>query len=308
MLLSIVLLIIGFILLTKGADYFIEGACAVAFKFKIPSIIIGLTIVAMGTSAPEASVSINSALKGANGVAIGNVMGSNICNIFLILGITALICALPIQKNTIKYEIPFLGFITIVLCAMGYYFGAVTRLCALIFVVLFVVFLLYLLKISKNIEEVDPNTQKLSAPRTIIYIIGGLCALCYGSDFTVNSAIDIAHRLNISDRIIGLTIVAFGTSLPELVTCAIAACKKQTDIAIGNIIGSNIFNILFVLGLSGIITPIPFNKAFLFDGAIAFFAVLLLFLFTFKTKMLNKLNGGIFVLIYLVYLGYLITK
>lgn len=308
MLLSIVLLIIGFALLTKGADYFIEGACAVAFKFKIPSIIIGLTVVAMGTSAPEASVSINSALKGVNGVAIGNVLGSNICNIFLILGITSLICCLPIQKNTIKYELPFLGLITVLLCAMGFYSGAVTRLSGVLLLILFIVFLLYLLKISKNVEEPPQNAKNLTALKTTLYIVLGLAALCYGSDLTVNCAVDIAHKLNISDRIIGLTLVAFGTSLPELVTCAIAALKNQTDIAVGNIIGSNIFNILLVLGISSAILPIQFNKAFLFDGAIAVFALILLFLYTFKTRTLNKINGISFLVLYFIYLGHLILK
>lgn len=308
MIISLILLAIGFVLLTKGADYFIEGASAVAFKFKIPSIIIGLTIVAMGTSAPEAAVSIASALKGANGVAIGNVLGSNIANIFLILGITASICALTIQKNTIKYEIPFVSFITILLCVFGYYFGAVNRLCALILLILFVLFLFYLYKIAHNIEEPDEEASKLSGIKIVLFLIGGLFALVWGSDLTVNSAIDIAHRLNISDRIIGLTIVAFGTSLPELATCIIAARKKQADIAIGNIIGSNIFNILFVLGIAGIIYPIQFAKEFLFDGMIALFAAILLFVATCKTKLLSRFWGILFLVLYLIYIGYLIIK
>lgn len=308
MIISLILLAIGFVLLTKGADYFIEGASAVAFKFKIPSIIIGLTIVAMGTSAPEAAVSIASALKGANGVAIGNVLGSNIANIFLILGITASICALTIQKNTIKYEIPFVAFITILLCVFGYIFGEVNRICALILLVLFVLFLLYLYKIAKNIEEPSKEASNLSSFKIILFLIGGLLALVYGSDLTVNSAIDIAHRLNISDRIIGLTVVAFGTSLPELATCIIAARKKQADIAIGNIIGSNIFNILFVLGIAGIIYPIQFAKEFLFDGMIALFAIVLLFVATCKTKLLSRFWGILFLVLYLIYIGYLIIK
>jgi len=308
MLTSIGFLILGFTFLAKGADYFVEGASAIALRFKIPAIIIGLTIVAMGTSAPEAFVSINSAIKGIDGVAIGNVLGSNIMNIFLILGVTSMICALPIQKNTMKYEIPFVAFITILLCAMGYYFQSVTRICAVVLSIIFAFFLFYLFKIAKNVEEVDENAAKLSGIKTILYVVGGLAGLCYGSDWTVNASIDIAHRLNISDRIIGLTIVAIGTSLPELVTCIIAAMKKQTDIAIGNIVGSNIFNILFVLGISGVIMPIKFNKAFLFDGAIALLAVILLFLLTLKTKVLTKLSGLTFVIIYIIYLTYLIIK
>lgn len=308
MLISIILLIIGFVILSKGADYFVDGAVALAQKYNVPSIIIGLTVVAMGTSAPEASVSINSALKGAAGVAIGNVIGSNIANIFLILGITSVICALTIQKNTIKYEIPFVGFITILLCLMGFYFHSVTRLCAAVFVLLFILFLFYLYKISKDSSDEEICDKKFSIFKIIIFIIGGLIALILGSDLTVNSAINIAHLLNISDRIIGLTIVSIGTSLPELITCIVAALKKQSDIAIGNIIGSNIFNILFVLGLTGLIIPVPFNNSFLFDGIISLAAAVILFIYTFKNKKLTRIQGVSFLVFYLLYLGYIILR
>ncbi len=308
MLLSILLLILGLIMLTKGADFFVDGACALAQKFKIPSIIIGLTIVAMGTSAPEASVSIVSALKGANGVAIGNVLGSNIANIFLILGVTSSICALTIQKNTIKYEIPFVGFITVLVCALGYYFHSINRYCALILLAFFGLFFVYLFKIAKNNNEQNDEIKPMGMFKILLFVIGGLLALVYGSNFTVDSAVDIAHRLNISDRIIGLTVIAIGTSLPELVTCVIAALKKQSDIAIGNIVGSNIFNILFVLGLSTLIHPIAFDRAFLFDGLIALLAVAALFLCTFKTHVLSRVHGYIFTIIYIIYIGFLIVK
>ncbi len=308
MILNIILLIIGLTLLSKGADFFVDGSGALAAKFKIPSIIIGLTIVAIGTSAPEAAVSIGSAIKGANGVAIGNILGSNIANIFLILGATSAICPLLIKKNTIKYEIPFVLFITLLLSFIGYYYGNISRLSSVILLILLIIFFLYLFKISKEVDNFELKTKSMGMIKIILYIIGGLAALIYGSDLTVNSAIDIAHRFNISDRIIGLTIIAIGTSLPELITCIVAAIKKQPDIAIGNIIGSNIFNILFVLGVTGVIKPIEFDKAFLFDGIIAILSVVLLYLFTKRTNLLKRWQGVFFLCLYFSYLAMLIIK
>jgi len=309
MLLSIILLIIGLVLLTKGADLFVDGASSLARKFHIPQIIIGLTIVAMGTSAPEASISIASALKGSAGVAIGNVLGSNIANILLILGLTSVICNLKIQRNSIIYEMPFLLAITTLLGVMGYYFGTLNRLCGVVFLVLFLVFFGYLFKIAKTTEQPQEEEIKQLHPlKMALFIIGGLTALVFGSDLTVNSAINIAHILNISDRIIGLTIVAIGTSLPELITCVVAAIKKQPDLAVGNIIGSNIFNILFVLGATCTICPVPFDSAFYFDGAVAFLAIILLWIFTVKDTVLSRGEGIILTLSYIGYMAYLIVK
>lgn len=310
MLLSIILLIIGLTLLTKGADLFVDGASSLAQKFHIPQIIIGLTIVAMGTSAPEASVSIASAIKGASGVAIGNVLGSNIANILLILGLTSAICNLKIQRNSIIYEMPFLLVITAILGLMGYYIGSVNRICGFIFLLLFLVFMGYLFKMAKNSTQIqeEEETKQLTPIKMVLFIIAGLVTLVYGSDLTVNSAINIAHILNISDRIIGLTIVAIGTSLPELVTCVVAAIKKQPDLAVGNIIGSNIFNILFVLGVTCAICPVPFDSAFYFDGAIAFLSIILLWIFTVKDTVLSRGEGIILTLSYIGYMLYLIIK
>ncbi len=308
MIISIILLIVGMTLLSKGADIFVDGASNLALKFKIPAIIVGLTVVAMGTSAPEAGVSINSALKGINGVAIGNIIGSNTANIFLILGITSSICALTLQKNTIKYEIPFVGFITILIGIMGYLQGSITRLDAIILLILFILFLLYLFKLSQNAYTAEINEKPMHIAKILIFIILGLAALVWGSDLTVNSAVDIAKRLNISDRVIGLTIIAIGTSLPELITCIVAALKKQSDLAIGNIIGSNIFNILFVLGITGTIQPIVFSREFFFDGFISLLAIIILFLYTFKSNQLKRWQGVTFVIFYIIYLTYLIIK
>ena len=306
MLFSIILLIVGFVLLTKGADYFVDGSSALAVKLHIPEIVIGLTIVAMGTSAPEAFISIMSAIRGSDAIAIGNVIGSNIANIFLILGITSIIYVLKVQNNTLKYEMPFVAFITVLLCWMGLKYGMITRGCALTFLGLFVLFLGYLYIIAKKNKTQNIEIKQISGKSIALYIIGGLIALIIGGHLTVDSAVDIARRIGVSERIIGLTVIAFGTSVPELVTCVVAALKKQSDIAIGNIIGSNIFNILFVLGLSGLISPIPFDAVFIVDGALALLAVIMLILFTGRNKRLGRFAGIIFVIMYAIYVASLV--
>lgn len=303
MLLNIFLLILGFILLVRGADVFVDGSVAIARRWHIPEIVIGLTVVAMGTSAPEAAVSITSAFHGANGVAIGNVFGSNIANIFLVLGLTSIISTLSVGRNTTHYEIPFVGFITLLLMWMGWQYGMISHGCAAVLCGLFVLFLVYLFAISNGESNDDMPTEKhMSIAKTILFIVGGIAALVIGSDVTVNSAVNIAQSLNVSDRVIGLTIVALGTSLPELVTCIVAALKHQSDIAIGNIVGSNIFNILFVLGIAGLVHTIPFDAAFIADGAIAMLAVVALFAATARTGRLGRVTGILFVAIYFGYI------
>ena len=251
------LLIIGFVLLMKGADIFVDGASKIAIKMHVPEIVVGLTIVAMGTSAPEAAISITAALNNGAAISIGNVIGSNIMNIAFILGLTSIIATLPIKDNTLKIEIPFVVIITIILCLMGYFFNEISRLSALILIVLFIAFLGYLYWLSKkgvdSVEEVEELSEKDTYLRLLALIVIGAVMIVVGSNLTVDAAKEIAKIFGISDRIIGLTIVAFGTSLPELVTSVTAARKGKTDIAIGNIVGSNIFNILFVLGISGLV-------------------------------------------------------
>ncbi|MBO4625984.1 MAG: calcium/sodium antiporter [Alphaproteobacteria bacterium] len=293
----------GFILLVRGADVFVDGSVAIARRWHIPEIIIGLTVVAMGTSAPEAAVSITSAFQGANGVAIGNVFGSNIANIFLVLGLTSIISALSVGRNTTHYEIPFVGFITLLLMWMGWQYGMISHACAALLCLLFVLFLVYLFAVSDGETGDDMPTEKhMSIVKTLLFIVGGIAALVIGSDITVNSAVKIAQTLNVSDRVIGLTIVALGTSLPELVTCIVAALKHQSGIAIGNIVGSNIFNILFVLGIAGLVHTIPFDAAFIADGAIAMLAVVALFAATARTGRLGRVAGILFVAIYFGYI------
>lgn len=265
-----------------------------------------IEVVACGTSAPEAAVSISSVIQGASGVGVGNILGSNIANILLILGVSALISNLSVQRNTILYEIPFVVFISVLLMFMGWQYGMVSRAGALILCGLFACFLGYLFVIAKQQTQRQDKPEKTSAIKIGAYIVFGIAALVVGAKLTVNSAVDIARALNVSERVIGLTIIAFGTSLPELVTCIVASIKKRSDIAIGNIIGSNIFNILFVLGVTGLIKPIPFDGAFLVDAVWGIVATVLLWLFVFRDGKLTRINGLLFLGLYAVYIVSLI--
>ena len=304
-LVQILLLAIGFFMLMKGADWFVEGSAGIAKKMGIPQLVIGLTIVAMGTSAPEAAVSINASLKGNAGIAIGNVLGSNILNILIILGVSAVLATMAIQKSTFCYEIPFMIFVTVVLIALGMTGEYVTRLEGIILWVLFIVYLLYLFRLAKQGNEEEHMEDRPIWKLLIFMILGGVLVV-WGSDVTVDSATEIAKVIGLSERFIGLTIVALGTSLPELVTSVIAAKKGNADIAIGNIVGSNIFNILFVIGTASIIAPVMYQPVFLVDGIIAVLAGVLLWVSVAKTKSLRKPWGIVMLLCYAVYLGYLL--
>ena len=314
MIVSVISLVVGFVMLIKGADMFVDGASKVAAKLKVPLIVIGLTIVAFGTSAPEAAISINSAFQDNAGIAVGNVIGSNTLNVLLILGISALFTAVPVKKSTFRYEIPFVIIISAVLILLGVLGGTIDKIDAVILLVLFVAFFVYLIVLSKkgdnSADDVPTLTEKDTVPKMIIFIIIGLAAIVLGSDFTVTGATAIAEALHVEDRIIGLTIVAFGTSLPELVTSVTAARKHQADIAIGNIVGSNIFNILFVIGLAGIFSPNPirFENSFIIDGIVATAAALLLWILIFKSKKLKRSGGIIMLSCYAVYFIYLLIQ
>lgn len=299
------ILIVGFVLLVRGADAFVDGAVGIAQRFHIPAIVIGTTLVAIGTSAPEAAISITAALKGSDGVSIGNVIGSNITNIFLILGTTALIAKLTIQKNTKFFELPFVGFITIIMCAMGIYSGEISRISGVILLGLFIVFLCYMTIVAYKSNYAPKELKIMPWSETIVVIIAGIAALVIGANMITESATDIAHQIGVSDRIIGLTLVAFGTSLPELVVCVVAALKHEYDIAIGNIIGSNIFNILFVLGATAVIQLIPFDAQFITDGGIALLAVTMLMIFTARNSKLGRIGGILFLAAYAGYIFYL---
>lgn len=297
---NIILLVLGFILLLKGADWFVDGASSIASRFGIPQLIIGLTIVAMGTSLPEAFVSITAALKSNAAITIGNVVGSNILNVGIILGITALIRPLHIQNSTIKYEMPFMILATFVLILLGIN-TTISRLDGIIMWLFFLGYLYYIFKMSKNQMEETEIKQTNS-----LFIPLGLICLMMGSNFAVDAATNIAISLGVSQRFIGLTIVALGTSLPELVTSVTAAKKGNADIAIGNIIGSNIFNILFVVGSSALITPVPFESHFIIDSFVAILIGLVLYLCTKKTRVLDKKAGILLLVTYSIYFIYLL--
>ncbi len=305
-LVQILLLAIGFFMLVKGADWFVDGSAGIAKKLGIPQLVIGLTIVAMGTSAPEAAVSINASLKANSGIAIGNVVGSNILNILVILGISALLSTIAIQKSTMCCEMPYMIFVTVVLIVLGMTGSYVTRMEGVILWILFLIYLAYLFHLAKQGTEED-TVEDRSTGKLLLFMIGGGIIVVWGSDITVDSATAIAQMIGLSERFIGLTIVALGTSLPELVTSVVAAKKGNADIAIGNIVGSNIFNILFVIGTAALIAPVIYDPAFLFDGIIAVLAGVLLWVSVLKTKSLRKSWGMVFLICYGAYLVYLMV-
>lgn len=306
---QLLLLVVGFVLLMKGADWFVEGASKLADKLGIPQLVIGLTIVAMGTSLPEAAVSITSALKGSAELTIGNVVGSNILNILIILGLTAVICIIPVQKSTVRYEIPFMIVVTVILVALGLWDNKISRLEGAILWVFMILYLLYLLRMAKNgqpPEEVSGAGKSDKVWKMLLMIVVGAGMIVLGSDVTVDAATALAKIFGMSERLIGLTIVAFGTSLPELVTSVTAALKGKTDIAVGNIVGSNIFNILFVVGTTALITPVVYSGGFLVDSIAAIAAAVLLLVCVIRRQKMGRAAGIVMLIGYAAYFVYLI--
>lgn len=306
---QLVLLVVGFVMLMKGADWFVEGASKVADKFGIPQLVIGLTIVAMGTSLPEAAVSISAAFKGSADITIGNVVGSNIFNVLVILGLTSVICRIPVQKSTINIEIPFTIFVTLLLAGLGLSDNTVGRVDGIILWVFMIIYLLYLLYMAKHgqpLEEEVADDKDTPIWKMFLLIVVGGAMIVLGSDITVDAASALAKMFGMSERFIGLTIVAFGTSLPELVTSVTAALKGKTDIAVGNIVGSNIFNILFVVGTASLITPVVYGSNFIIDSIVALSAMVLLFLCVFPKKRLGRIGGALMLAGYAGYFVYLI--
>lgn len=308
LLLQVLLLVVGFVMLIKGADWFVDGAASLAGKFGIPQLVIGLTIVAMGTSAPEAAVSISAALQDNAGITIGNVLGSNILNVLVILGLASVIIPIAVKKSTIKYEIPFTILATAVLAVLGLWDNEISTLEGCIIWALFLAYLGYLFFMTKKgdaeVEEADSKLDKVWKMIVFILIGGGL--IVWGSDVTVDAATNIAKFFNMSDQLIGLTIVALGTSLPELITSVTAAKKGNADIAIGNIVGSNLFNILFVVGTTALITPVVYADSFLVDSIVAVVTMVLLwFLVMNKDRKLKRWGGAILLVGYVAYFVYL---
>jgi len=301
-----ILIVIGFTLLIKGADLFVEGASALAQRLGIPQIVIGLTIVAMGTSLPEASVSILSAMKGSADIAIGNVVGSNILNILIILGLTSLIKALPVKSSTKKYEMPFVVVVSLVLFVLGWFDGSISRIDGIVLWALFILYLTYLFWQTKVSDaEEDEAEEPLDVWKIPVFIVLGAAMIVLGADLSVDGASALAALAGVSERVIGLTIVALGTSLPELVTSLTAARRGKTDIAIGNIVGSNIFNILFVIGTSSLIIPVPYQSAFLIDSVFMIASALVLWVLVLPKNKITRPGGVIMLLMYAGYFVYL---
>lgn len=314
-----VLFVVGFFVLIKGADVLVDGSASIAKKLKISSIVIGLTIVAFGTSAPEFVVNIFASAKGNTEIAIGNILGSNIANILLILGVSAIIYPLVTRKNTVWKEIPLslLAAILIGIMANDIFidkaaYSGLTRSDGLALLAFFVIFLYYTFGISKITGEAseDVNMKKMSYLKSIIFIICGLAGLIFGGKWIVDGAVKIAESFNVSQSFIGLTIVAIGTSLPELATSAVAAYKRQTDIAIGNVVGSNIFNLFWVLGFSAVIRPLPFDPCHNIDIMMTILASAILFFIMFigKRHTIERWQGVLMIMLYVSYIGWLVIN
>jgi cation:H+ antiporter len=316
--LTYILFIIGLVLLIKGASWLVDGASSIAKKLNISAIVIGLTIVAFGTSTPELIVNIYATIEGNTEIAIGNILGSNIVNIFFILGVSALIHPLLSKKNTVWKEIPLsllaavlVGFMANDILIDGAKSSMLSRIDGLVLISFFIIFLYYTFGIAKvQGEASDEDIKEFSYPKSILFIVVGLVGLTVGGKWIVDGAVKIAESFNVSQSLIGLTIVAIGTSLPELATSAMAAYKKQSDIAIGNVVGSNIFNIFWILGLSSIVKPLPFNQNSQIDVMMTIFASLVLFILLMvgKRHVIEKWQGVLMILIYIGYLVFLISN
>lgn len=318
MILTYVLFIAGFILLIYGANWLVDGSASLAKKYRIPNIVIGLTIVALGTSSPELVVNLIASFKGASDVAMGNVLGSNISNIFLILGISALIYPLAVNNNTQWKEVPLAILAAVVLGVLandiffdGIEFSKIYRSDGIVLVAFFILFMYYAFSISK-LEETQQEVEVKDFPKwqSVVMIFAGLGGLVLGGKWIVDGAVGIASSLGMSEALISLTIVAVGTSLPELATCVAAAMKKNAGIVVGNVLGSNIFNIFFVLGVSAVIRPLPFNPLLNYDILVGVFSSILLFAFLLfpRKKILERWQGGVLLSLYAVYVLVLILR
>ena len=306
---QLILLIVGFILLIKGSDFFVDGSSNIASILKIPTLIVGLTIVAFGTSAPEAAVSITSSLSGNNALAVSNVIGSNLFNMMLIIGLCALLRELKIGRDVLNKDLPFLVMITAILSGFIIIGWSISRVEGIILFLLIIGYVSYLVYSAKKTKEAQiVEKPKIGLLRSIIYIIGGMAGIIIGADFVVDSASYIAMAFGMSETLVGLTIVAIGTSLPELVTSLTALKKEENQLIIGNVIGSNIFNILFVLGASSIISPITINPNMIVDIALMLGVTILFFIFGKTQDKYDKKEGFILVALFIAYMAFAIMR
>lgn len=324
---ALVLLLAGFVFLIKGADFFVEGSSSVAKKLHVPALIIGMTIVAMGTSLPELSVSVTSALAGKNELAVSNVIGSNIFNLMMVLGISAMLSPLFVSKSVLRRDYPFSVACAILLLVTGYIGMSLARVDGIIFLAIFIAFLFIEVRLAmaarnealatnetekiefeNEVIEMEEEIKEISMLRSIIYILGGAVAVKFGGDWVVNGAVSIATMFGLSQNLIGLTIVALGTSLPELVTSIAAARKNELEMAIGNVVGSNVFNVLMILGVAATISPIAFNFENVIDIAVLLGFSLITWLFCVTKKKIGRLEGFSMVAMYVVYMFYICMR
>ena len=312
-------LVVGFVLLIKGADFLVEGSSAVAKLLKIPAVVIGLTIVAMGTSAPEAAVSITAGLAGNNDIAIGNIIGSNIFNLLVVVGVCAVLTPVAVQVGILKCDFPLSIACAILLLILGAIDMTLGHVDGVVFIVLFAFFILYMIRSARNAgngaegeeDELLAEAEEMpvmSVPKSLIYIVAGGVAIALGSDWVVDGATTVASAMGISQTLIGLTVVAFGTSLPELATSIVAAKKKEVDMALGNVIGSNIFNILMVLGIASAISPVAFLTENVIDIVILIIFSAIVWVLAWTKKELNRKEGILMLILYAAYVVYICIR
>ena len=319
---AVVLLVIGFVFLVKGADAFVEGCSSIAKRYHVPSLIIGMTIVAMGTSLPETAVSITASVTGNNELAVSNAVGSNIFNLMVVVGVCTLFTSVAVQMTTLKKDFPISVACAVLLLILGTIGMTLGHIDGIIFIVLFALFIIYMIRSAQtsrsknedlNVEEAEylleaEEIQEMSVGKSLLYIILGGIAIAFGSDWVVDGSCTIAATIGVSQTFIGLTVVAFGTSLPELVTSVVAAKKGEVDMALGNVIGSNIFNILMVLGIAGAISPVAFLMDNLIDIIVLLVFSVLVWIMAWTKKELNKKEGLLKLVLYAVYVVYICIR
>lgn len=304
---NIVWIIVGIDVVLRGADYLTDGSVSIAQRYKMPQMIIGLTVVALGTSMPEFFVSITSAIEGTTDMAVANIVGSNIFNVLLIAGAAAAIAPMTIQKATVKRDIPVAVFASLLLMGFGIY-GTINRITGLLFILLLIIYMVYAIKTAKPDDAEDIENKGYSIRKAILLIIVGLAFLIVGSRWFVGGASEVAGMLGVSDAVIGLTIVAGGTSLPELATSIVAARKGQSGIAMGNVLGSSVYNILFIIGATGLITPMIIEGLSMVDFSMMFLSITLLWLFSFTKYKVERWEGFVMVALFIAYMIYLIIN
>ena len=306
---QIALLIVGFVFLIKGSDFFVDGASSIASLLKIPTIIVGLTIVALGTSAPEAAVSITSSLAGNNAMAVSNIIGSNLFNILMVIGLSALLGELLMEKDVLNQDLPFLVAITVLFAVFIFIGWNISTIEGIILLIILIGYIIFLIRKSRKSSESNiVEEAKLSLPKSVIFIIIGIAGIIIGGDLVVDSASNIALAFGMSETLVGLTIVAIGTSLPELVTSLTALKKGENQLVIGNVIGSNIFNILFVLGASSAISAIPLDSSMLIDVLFMVFVTVICFIFGKTQDKFDKREGAILVILFILYMAFAILR